>query len=364
MAVLKDRWNGYKGTTWRVVVTYKDWKGNNKRHDKCGFTTKKEALEHEREFVFMKSKDNNMLLDTFLDIYLEDMKPTLRYSSFKNKSYLIEKHIRPHLGKIRLSDIDQLTILKWRNEMLSVRGENGQAYSATYLRTIENQLSAALNHAVKYYGLSSNPCLVDKKMGKSKADEMSIWTEEEFNKFVDTLIDKPQSFTAFMTLFWTGIRIGELLALTPADIDFEAQTISISKSYQRIDKTDFITDPKTPKGKRIISIPDFLCKYLMAYKESLLGIKDTERLFPLTKSFLEHEIVRGAKFADVKRIRIHDLRHSHASLLISMGFSIKEIQDRLGHEKAETTLNTYAHLYSNSQSDLAVKLNSRYKERR
>jgi integrase len=165
-----------------------------------------------------------------------------------------------------------------------------------------------------------------------------------------------------MTLYWTGIRIGELLALTPKDIDFEKKTISISKSYQRLAQRDIITPPKTPKSNRVISIPEFLVIDLQDYIGSLYGIQKDDRMFPFTKHFMEHEIQRGIKASGVKRIRLHDLRHSHASLLIEMGFTPLAIAERLGHERVETTLNTYAHLYPNKQREMAEKLDKDYKE--
>ena len=157
----------------------------------------------------------------------------------------------------------------------------------------------------------------------------------------------------------------ELLALTYNDIDLEKRTISVNKSYQRIEGRDIITPPKTPKSKRIITIPSFLTEELKGYISHLYGIMADERMFRFTKSYMEHEIIRGIKASGVKRIRLHDIRHSHASLLVEMGFTPLAIAERLGHEKIETTLNTYSHLYPNKQGELADKLeieNSREEE--
>ena len=150
----------------------------------------------------------------------------------------------------------------------------------------------------------------------------------------------------------------ELLALTPQDIDFDNKVIRITKSYQRLEGKDVVTDPKTPKSKRNVSMPDFLCEELKEYLDRLYGLLPTDRIFHLTKSFLHHEMTRGAGKAGVKRIRIHDLRHSHASLLISkLGAQPLMVAQRLGHEKIQTTLNTYSHLYPNQARDLADQLN-------
>ncbi|MEG1505425.1 MAG: site-specific integrase, partial [Lachnospiraceae bacterium] len=174
--------------------------------------------------------------------------------------------------------------------------------------------------------------------------------------FLPSMDEKPEARMAFLLLYWTGMRIGELLALTYEDIDLEKRIITISKSYQRIKGKDMITPPKTPKSNRKVMIPPFLAEELKEYCSVLYGITAKERMFRFTKSYMEHEIVRGVKETGVKRIRIHDLRHSHASLLVEMGFQPLEIAERLGHEKIETTLNTYSHLYPNKQAQLADRL--------
>lgn len=222
--------------------------------------------------------------------------------------------------------------------------------------SIKNQLTAILNYAVRYYGLKENPCHKAGSIGKKHADEMNFWTTEEFKKFLDKISDRPQSRAGFLTLYYTGIRIGELLALQYSDIDFENCKITINKSYQRIGNRDVITPPKTPKSVRTISIPEFLRNELKLYTDQIYDLHKNDRIFPYTKHLFEHEMHRGTKDQEVKRIRIHDLRHSHASLLIELGFSPLAIADRLGHEKVETTLNTYSHLFPYKRDEVADKL--------
>ena len=175
-------------------------------------------------------------------------------------------------------------------------------------------------------------------------------------------MDKPRSYYAFELLYWTGIREGELLALTPADFDFEKGTLSISKSYQRLNGKDLITDPKTPKSNRVIKMPKFLAEEMQDYINSLYGIEPDQRIFEMTKHFLHHEMDRGSKESGVKRIRIHDLRHSHISLLIDMGFSALAIADRVGHESIDITYR-YAHLFPSKQSEMAEQLDMQRVER-
>ncbi|MBQ3842568.1 MAG: site-specific integrase [Ruminiclostridium sp.] len=156
-------------------------------------------------------------------------------------------------------------------------------------------------------------------------------------------------------LYWCGIRLGELLALTKSDFDFEASTVSITKSYQKLDGRDVITDPKTPKSKRVITMPDFLSEEMQEYINSLYGLKKDDRLFLFTKSYLHHEIDRGSKEKGIKRIRVHDILHSHVSLLIELGFTPVAIAERMGHESIDMTL-YYAHMFPAKQKEMAEKL--------
>lgn len=352
MKAEKDKKTG----KWLIQYRYTDWQGKCRKSTKRGFATKREAEEWLRNFLITQKADFDMKFEEFWKMYCSDMGTRLREHTMRTKKYIVELKILPYFGDKRVNDITAADIRQWQNELIKM------GYSPTYLKTINNQLSAIFNYAVRYYDLKSNPCAKAGSMGKSKAEEMDFWTGEEFRKFIDSVMNKRLSYMAFMTLYWTGMRMGELLALNPKDIDLEKRTISITKSYQRLGKKDVITPPKTPKSKRVITIPEFLAADIKDYMDSLYDLQENDRLFPITKYYLEHEMQRGIKESGVKRIRVHDLRHSHASMLIELGFSPLEIANRLGHEKVETTLNTYAHLYPNKQTKLAERLDSEYRE--
>lgn len=330
---------------WLIQYRYTDWQGKRRKSTKRGFATKREAEEWLRNFLITQKADFDMKFENFWKMYYADMETRLREHTMRTKKYIVELKILPYFGNKRVNDITAADIRQWQNELIKI------GYSPTYLKTINNQLSAIFNYAVRYYDLKSNPCAKAGSMGKSKAEEMDFWTGEEFRRFIDSVMNKRLSYMAFMTLYWTGMRLGELLALNPKDVDLEKRTTSITKSYQRLGKKDVITPPKTPKSKRVITIPEFLAADIKDYMDSLYDLQENDRLFPITKYYLEHEIQRGIKESGVKRIRVHDLRHSHASMLIELGFSPLEIANRLGHEKVETTLNTYAHLYPNKQTN-------------
>lgn len=352
MKAEKDKKTG----KWLIQYRYTDWQGKRRKSTKRGFATKREAEEWLRNFLITQKADFDMKFEDFWKMYYADMETRLREHIMRTKKYIVELKILPYFGNKRVNDITAADIRQWQNELIKM------GYSPTYLKTINNQLSAIFNYAIRYYDLKSNPCAKAGSMGKSKAEEMDFWTGEEFRKFIDSVMNKRLSYMAFMTLYWTGMRLGELLALNPKDVDLEKRTISITKSYQRLGKKDVISPPKTPKSKRVITIPKFLAADIKDYMDSLYDLQENDRLFPITKYYLEYEMQRGIKESGAKRIRVHDLRHSHASMLIELGFSPLEIANRLGHEKVETTLNTYAHLYPNKQIKLAERLDSEYRE--
>ena len=351
-----------KTNTWRVIYRYTDWKGERKQTSKRGFSTKREAQAWEREQLNKVTADVDMTFASFIDRYTEDMKTRLKENTWSTKEHIIRSKLIPYFGRLKLSNITPQQIITWQNELLNYRDAQGKPYSPVYLRTIQNQLSAIFNHAVRYYRLRENPCKKAGSMGKKKAREMLFWTKEEYLQFAKVIQDKPMAYHAFQMLYWCGIREGELLALTPADFDFDKETVTISKSYQRLKGKDVITDPKTEKSNRTITMPDFLAAEMQEYIGSLYRIQSDDRIFPFTSSFLRHEMERGCKACGVKKIRIHDLRHSAVSLLIDMGFSPLAIADRVGHEAIEITYN-YAHLFPSKQQEMAKHLSQAMHEK-
>ena len=351
MAVYKEK----EKNTWRSIYRYTDWKGERKQTQKRGFATKREAQAWEREQLVKTAADMDMSFESFVDTYTVDMKNRIKENTWQTKEHIIRTKLMPFFGKRKLCEIQPKEIITWQNEMINYRDENDNAYSPVYLKTLHNQLSCLFNHAVKYYGLSQNPAAKVGNMGKAKSREMLFWTKDEYLKFADAMMDKPLSYYAFEMLYWCGIREGEMLALTPAAFDFEKSTVRIDKSYQRLKSRDVITPPKTEKSNRTIKMPEFLCTEIKDFLKTIYGIGPQDRIFVVTKSYLHHEMDRGAKEAGVKRIRIHDLRHSHISLLIDMGFSAVAIAERVGHESIDITYG-YAHMFPSKQDEMAQKL--------
>ena len=348
MPAYKDNKTG----KWFCKFYYTDWQGNNRQKWKRGFATKKEALAYERDFLEKQSANPDMTFQNLYELYMEDMTARLKQSTILTKKHICETHILPFFGKKPINEIKASDVRRWQNQLMNSPKE----YSKTYLKTINNQLTCMINYAKRFYDLNTNPCGQAGSIGQAKAEEMDYWTYDEYVAFREGIKDKPLSYICFQVLYWTGMREGELLALTSADIDLATKQIDINKTYQRLHGEDIITTPKTRKSKRKVPIPDFLCQELQEYMDSRYMLAPNERLFPITKSFLSHEMERGCKKTGVKRIRIHDIRHSHASLLINQGCDALILADRLGHEKVSTTLNTYSHLFPHKQQELVSNL--------
>lgn len=309
----------------------------------------------EREEMLKKGSKLDMTFESFFEIYETDKKKRVKENTWESKGHVIRTKILPYFAKRKMEEIEPKDIIAWQNHLLEYKNASGKEYAPTYLKTIHAQLSAIFNHAVRYYNLSSNPAKKAGSMGSEKHKEMLFWTKEEYLQFADAMMDKTQSYYAFEMLYWSGIRLGELLALCADDFNFEKSTLTINKSYQRLKGEDVITSPKTPKSNRTIKLSKFLCDEMKDYIGMLYEVDSKDRLFQISKSYLHHEMDRGAKASGVKRIRVHDLRHSHVSLLINIGFTAVDIAERVGHESIDITYR-YAHLFPTKQTEMAEKL--------
>lgn len=199
MKAEKDKKTG----KWLIQYRYTDWQGKRRKSTKRGFATKREAEEWLRNFLITQKADFDMKFADFWKMYCADMETRLREHTMRTKKYIVELKILPYFGNKRVNDITAADIRQWQNELIKM------GYSPTYLKTINNQLSAIFNYAVRYYDLKSNPCVKAGSMGKSKAEEMDFWTGEEFRRFIDSVMNKRLSYMAFMTLYWTGMRLGD-----------------------------------------------------------------------------------------------------------------------------------------------------------
>ena len=203
--------NGKTGA-WYVQCYYSDIDGNRKHKVKRGFATKGEALAWETEFLACADGSMSMPFEAFVKRYSEDVRPRLKLNTWLTKEHIIRTKIVPFFGPKRMCDISPKDVVDWQNKMVGSYDDEGKPYSGTYLRTINNQLSAIFNHAVKYYGLGKSPAAPTIKIGERQGSEMKFWTKEQYLAFSEEVMDKPASFYAFEILYWCGLRVGELLA--------------------------------------------------------------------------------------------------------------------------------------------------------
>lgn len=334
---------------WYCAFYYKDWTGKRRKKKKESFGTKREALEWEREFLDKYAGTPEITFATLANAYLESAKLRLKPQTYYTKRNITRNHLLPFFGDMIIGTIDRRVINCWREELLRA------GYKTTYLRTIHAQLSSILNYAMEYYGLPSNPSEAVSGFSKHTIEKMDFWTLEEFQRFAMSALQLPHHIMAFYLLFWTGMRVGEMLALTWDDVDFKTNSISITKTLYRLQKTSYVSTTKTISGDRTIIMPRFIAEMLQDYRR-LSAYTSEERIIPITRAALLKKLHEGAKKAGVKEIRIHDLRHSHASLLIKAHCTPVEVADRLGHKDPSITLKIYSHMYAAQRTKIADML--------
>lgn len=331
---------------WYAKFYYTDVTGVLRQKMKRGFQTQYDAQKYEVMFKEYGEANLNILFSEFYKLYYDDISKRIKLSTLITKDKIFELHILPYFGNMYIDKIRPVDIRNWQSLLLAKK------YSNSYLRGINVQLTALFNFAVRFYGLPTNPCQIAGCIVKPEKKEMKFWTETEYNNFICAFEHGSIGHTIFETLYWTGIREGELLALTLNDINFDKNIITINKTYHKIRGKNIITPPKTPGSNRIVPIPGFLCNELNNYIIKNKITKPYDRIFKCRRTLLYEEMKRGCSISGIKKIRIHDLRHSHASLLINLGFPPAVIAERLGHERISTTLNTYSHFFPNQQAGL------------
>ena len=361
--------------TWYAMFYAKDYKGVNKKYKKTGFKKKKEAQEYEYEFKKKIAKSVNMSFQSLYELYFEDYSKRHKPTAINTVENFFRLHILPFFGDVEISKINSYMIREWQNEMLEKKNENGKPFSENSKANIYAALKNLFNWAAKYQGLNENPC---KNLGafgsKKNRSEMKIWSVEDFEKFIDFLELKNKekngkysdAIIIFKVLFWTGLRIGEVLALTFDDINLEEKFIDVNKTISRINKKEYVTTPKTLGSIRKVLLPEILISDLKSYfskfeLELQLNKSKTlnsQKVFNLKNSQLRYILEKYSIQAGVEKIRLHDFRHSHASYLLFIQADITAISKRLGHDNLQTTINTYSHLYKDANKQLMKKLNN------
>ncbi len=351
MPTYKDKERG----TWYASFYYEDWTGQKKRKVKRGFKTQREAKQFETEFKAQNAADPTMTFESLYALYVKDSANRKRETTQIQNESVYRVHILPYFKDKPINEITPGDVRVWQNTLMSaINPRSGKPYSPTYLRTLNSGLSKILNYAVKYQNLSRNPCLLNEPMGEKKRAKFDFWTLDEFNNFIkeETL---PAYHLCYNILFWTGMREGEMLALTPAKILHEKKALKIDQTFHIIKGKQCVGPPKSKNGIREVPIPDFLYAEIVEYLESIYGIQEDERIFYFGKSAVNREFHHITEVCGNRRIRVHDLRHSHVSMLIKLGYRTHAIADRIGDTPEEVD-KTYAHLYPDTADEIANEL--------
>ncbi|WP_064612478.1 site-specific integrase [Streptobacillus moniliformis] len=332
---------------WQVSFYCKNYLGENKKHKKTGFRTKKEANDYMNEFINKMTGNSDVLFSTVSDEFIEYKK---KYIKARTISLYKSQH-----NKIKKNTIGEIPLKKLTKKILFnfLESFNDKKTTAQFLK---KYIKSVLDYANINYNFNDFSILnfkLEKKDDKINK-KYEIWTLEDFNIFDDILKnEKLKDRVFFNLLYYTGARIGEITALTLNDIDIEKKIINISKT--RIDANNYNT-PKTKSSNRIVSIPDKAFNILQEYLNTLPRLK-TIFIFssvPMYQSFFK-KIVEKYK---LKKITIHDFRHSHASLLIKKGVPITDISKRLGHATPNITLGVYSHFYKEDKDNVIDLLNN------
>ena len=328
------------------------------------FTTKKEAREEYSKLLLMKpeelseNKDKMTFKHYIFEIFLPWYKTQVKLRTYENRLPTIKKHFS-YFDKMAVSDIEPIDVQNWQLKL-------SKKCKSSYVRAVQGLFSVAMDRAIVLGITTTNPSKIIGNVKKQKS-KIEFWTKEEFEKVI-SLIYKEDYYQHFLFislwfLFMTGMRIGEATAIQWEDIDFDSGVLTINKTLYYKNQSNYrFVEPKTKASVRHIVLDKCTLTYLSEWKEVQQNLIQTDFVMsyngiPTQKHTLSYAIERYAKLAGIHRIRIHGLRHSHASLLISMGENPLIIKDRLGHEDIETTLGTYGHLYPNSNFEVANKLN-------
>lgn len=291
-----------------------------------------------------------------LNQYLEDKKNRIKKSSF-NTLYCKGRleHFK-FFYEIPVNKIKPLHIRNWQNIMLNTN------LKPSTIKLSSVVLKSIFIFAVKYRGLKINPMANIENIGTTKSvKKMEVITLEEFKKILDQIKDRYKIIYKF--LFFTGCRVGEALALTIDDIDFNNNTININKTLFWTKEEKYKTQtPKTQSSQRIITIPDNLAKELKEHINKSLYIMENKRVFYSNNQTLNYNFKQATQKVLNKKMSIHILRHSHASLLINNGVEVLYISKRLGHSNPTITLNIYSHLYKSTIDKARDKLNELERE--
>lgn len=361
---------------YRVRINYIDNLGKNRQIDRVAYGSS-EAKDLERQLEYelkTQTPTARMTLKGLYEGYIKALAPEIRETTLDKNKQTLTAHVLDKLGTTPLDKLTAPVLQDWKNQIEETVA-NPKTGEKLKLRTKQNIFSvfrALLNWGVKMDYLHQNPL---SKVGNFKSSDIiketiSYYTAEEYKKFISAAYNEAKKsnvisdwdyYVFFSIAFYTGLRKGEIHALKWTDID--GNYINITRSIsQKLKGGDRETPPKNKSSIRTLQLPkplmDILTEHKTRYQKNKAFTKDFricggER--PLRDTSVENANIKFAKLAGLKKIRIHDFRHSHVSLLANEGINIQEIARRLGHANIEMTWNTYSHLYPREE-ERAIKI--------
>lgn len=266
-------------------------------------------------------------------IFVNDSKNRIMQSTYSNKYNYINARLLPFFGCMKIGEIKPLHVREWQNEILK------EKLSLTYVKNLNGTLSQMMKLAQLMFDLPVNPCDIAKPIGKNIVRRYPIISPSDFKMLLNATQNKEFKLI-FQTFYLTGLRLGELLALTPHDINFKNSIIHVTKSLTRLHGIITVSEPKSKSSVRTVTIPKSLNTLLEQFAK---GINQNEFIFKTNKDALHKELRICCEKINHPKMRIHDFRHSHASYLIQTCTNLLEVSHRLGHKNLYTTLKTYAH---------------------
>lgn len=349
MTVYKDEERG----TWFFITRI-----NGKQVKRRGFKTEKAALlaeaKMEDDYEEQLIDEENATFEYVANKYLDWYKKRRKLSSYTKIASIINIHLIPKFGKKKIKSIRARNITNFQDDLID------DEYASSHIKKIHSVLSATFNFAIRQEYTTENPALIAGNVDLEEEKQVNFWTLEEFKEFIKH-VDDPLYHALFMTLYYSGMRKGELLALTWGDIDFKNNTININKTeYNRV-----VTTTKTKASTRIVIMPTHVMTLLQKIKNQTKP-KMTYVVFgefhdSIATSTLDRQYDKYIEASKVKRIRLHDFRHSHASYLINKGIIISVVAARLGHSDVATTLNTYSHLFPTTEKEAVLTMEDDFK---
>lgn len=342
MAVAKNKKTG----KWYAKLYVKDYAGKSWQKKKEGFATKRDALAWEADFKAQHDGRERLTFKQAYERYLVDCEPRFKKMTLRTKRERFKDYVE--LYDMAVADITPAIIRQWQNKNLLCLNETGDQmkYSKNTVVSINEQLSAFFQWCCKFCGLSENPVskagalVINKFIEKPKRDQ-NIWKVEDFERFIET-IKRDDYHLLFGLLFWLGLRRGEVLGLHFADIDLDRGFLHVHRNIT----PDGVDTPKTASSERKVSIPKNMIEELKKYMSRFYDPAPDQPLFTIGPGRLTNVFTRKQEEVGMTPcITLHCLRHSHASMLINMGFTPDVIADRLGHKNAEMVLKIYGHMY-------------------